>query len=115
GEYRDVAVPPVRKLAAQPRAKFIGELREGLGIAVQTSIPVVLRLLATRLGFAEMLQRRLGYQEIRLQRPAQLLLGRLHVLDAQRRTVRLETVLLRRAIADMRAHQDQGRSRGLGH
>src|SRR6185312_2892284 len=49
GEYRDVAVPPVRKLAAQPRAKFIGELREGLGIAVQTSIPVVLRLLATRL------------------------------------------------------------------
>ncbi len=61
-----------------------------------------------------MRQRRRRQQEVGFDRPAQLLLGLPDVLDAQRRTVRLEGVLLGRAVADMRAHQDQRRSRGVG-
>ena len=53
-----------------------------------------------------------GNQERRLGRPAEVLLGQAHFVDAERRAVRLEAVLLvRRAVADVRAHQDQRRPR----
>ena len=55
-----------------------------------------------------------GDQERRLDRPAEVLLGQPHFVDAERRAVRLEAVLLvRRAVAEVRAHEDQRRPRRL--
>ena len=43
---------------------------------------------------AKVRERRVGNEERRLDRPAELLLGLAHILDAERRAVRLEAVLL---------------------
>ena len=56
---------------------------------------------------AKMRQRRGRHEKRRIDRPAELLLGLLHVLDAERRAVRLEAVLFGRAVADVRAHENQ--------
>ena len=49
-----------------------------------------------------------GNQELRVCRPAEILLGQAHLVDAKRRSVRLEAVLLvRRPVADVRAHENQ--------
>ena len=45
--------------------------------------------------------------------PIQIFLGLAHVIRTQRRTVRLVAVLLRRAVADMRAYQEQRRRDSL--
>ena len=55
---------------------------------------------------------RSGIRNARLGRPAEVLLGQADFLDAERRAVRLEAVVLvRRAVADVRAHQNQRRPR----
>ncbi|MDT4857657.1 hypothetical protein FQZ97_920900 [compost metagenome] len=53
--------------------------------------------------------------EGRFFRPAKILLGQSHLFHAKRRAMSLEAVLLvGRPIAEMRAHQDQGRTTRLG-
>ena len=114
-ETGDVGVPAVRQLAAQAPAQLGGQFGEGLRIAVQTAVPFGLRLRAALPGLVEMLQRGLGHQEIGFRRPAQVFLGGLDVVLAQRRAVRLVAVLLGRAVADVGAHQDQAGPRGFRH
>jgi hypothetical protein len=60
---------------------------------------------------AEMIERRRGNEERGLDRPTEYFLRLLHVGDAERRAVRLEGVLLRRAEAEMGADEDQRRPR----
>ena len=94
--------------------QLLREVGEGPRVCGHAIVPCRLVARAARHRLAEVRQRRVGDQERRLGRPAELLLGQPHLLDAERRAVRLEGVLLvRRAVADVGAHPDQRRPRRL--
>src|SRR3546814_7676556 len=96
--------PAVGQFRLEAGAQFARLTGECFGIRVEALLPCVLLALAAVQRGAELRDRVIRKQERRLFRPAELAFGRRHALFAQRRAVRLETVLLRRAVADVGAY-----------
>ena len=96
------------KAPSDASLKLIRKLRVGAPVIVQLHPPSGLRLRSLVEGPAEMPLGLPGHPEGRFGRPSQVLLGERHFRFAQRRAVRGEGVLLvRRAVAEVGAHQDQ--------
>jgi hypothetical protein len=108
-------VPGRGELQAQPALEFGGDVGMGAGQALHPLAPLALEPGAALERLAEVAQGLFRHEEVRLRGPAQCLLGLGDILLAERRAVRLVAVLLGRAVADVRAHGDHRRARGLGH
>ena len=109
GKDRHIGVP-VR--AAIRRADFAAFLRPARGKACAYAAMRSFHAASSRAprvsASPKVRQRRFGDQERRLERPAEILLGEAHLVDAERRPVRFEVVVLvGRAVADMGAYQHQ--------
>jgi hypothetical protein len=113
-EGRHGRVPAFRQRAAQAQVELAAEVGKGPRPGVATRVPVALGDTAALQRGTEMRARLIRNEERGLDRPAELLLRLLHVLDAERRAVRLEAVLLRGTEAEMGADEDQGRPRRVG-
>src|SRR5436190_1584239 len=75
-----------------------------------TTAPMRLELLAARHAAPELLERLVGHVEVLVRRPAVALLGQPDLLLAQRGAVGAGGVLLvRRAVGDVRADDDEAR------
>src|SRR6185369_4927769 len=107
--------PAFGERAAQAQIELAAEVGKGPRPGIAPAVPVALRGAAALQGSAEMRARVVRNEERRLDRPAELLLGLLHVLDAERRAVRLEAVLLGRAEAEVGSHENERGPRRLGH
>src|SRR6185437_3427980 len=85
-----------------------------MGVSGEALVPAGLACGAALEGLAKVLEHRIRHEKRRLGRPAQFFLGLAHVVRPQRRTMCLEAVLLRRAIAQMRTYHKQRGSLRLG-
>src|ERR1019366_862138 len=81
----------------------------------EAGLPGLARRRSARAGLAIEGQYLVGHVEGGLEWPAEVLLGGLHLVWAERRAVRLGGVLtIRRAVPDVRAHGDDRGSLSLG-
>ena len=89
-----VGVPAVGQLAGQPAVELGGEVRVGLAVARQHLAPRRARAASPALGDLREALAHLGRDaERRLERPAEVLLGRRHLVGAERRAVGVGGVL----------------------
>ncbi len=113
-EDRDVGVPPLGQFAREPALELFRLVGIVLRVGLERRVPRGLQLGALRDRLAEVRERILGDVERRLKRPAEVLLGELQLLCAERLAVRLGRVLpVRAAEADVRARHDERRALGL--
>ncbi len=94
GEARNVRIPVRGQFAAKHLAEFAGKIGKRLRVRRKPVVPCGFGLFASFDRLSEMREHRLGDQERWVLRPVQIPLGRAHFVDAQRRTMRLERVLL---------------------
>ena len=113
-EARQVFVPAGRQFAAHGLPKGLRQVREGGRVGVEGLAPGQFPPLAVE---GHLLEKRLyfvGYQELRLKRPAQVLLGQFHFVFAEGLAVGLGRAgLVGTAVSDDRAADDDRRSVGL--
>src|SRR6266540_4462579 len=108
GKHRHVRIPVARQLSAQRSSQLLRELRESFRVSAHSIIARRFVVCTARHRFAEMRQRLFGHQKRRLGGPAEVLLGQAHLVRAQRRSMRLErVVLVRRAEADVCTYKNQ--------
>ncbi len=99
----------------QGELPLTGQIGVGRGPGVESLLPVGFGLGAALHGRTEMVNGLVGKEELLVRIPAQILLGRLHFLCAERRAVGLAAAcLVGRAEADGSANHDERRSRRVG-
>ena len=111
GNSEAIRFPAVGQFAAHDAARVPPPAREISSHRLRTARSIPLRpVRPAAIASRKCASASSGMIKRRLRRPAQLFFGQLDFLFAQRRAVRLEGVLLaRRAVADVRAQQDQRR------
>ena len=111
---RHAGVPAGGQGLLQAPLQFSGLLGKGLRIRRHPRPPFGLRARTLPFRCTHVRQRVRGNQKLGLERPAEALLRLPNAFDAERRAVRLEAVLFGRAVAEVRAHEDQRGPRRLG-
>ena len=109
-ERRETVVPAVRQTAGEPALELRGELRECLPIRFVLLRPLGFEAGAALPGEPPVRERFVRHVERLEAGPAEALLGELHLFLAEWGAVGLGRVLLvRAAVRDVRAHDDQRR------
>src|SRR5262249_44932517 len=107
-EGRKVAVPVAGQLMRLRATELRSELRRLVQVLVEALLPFALQLSSAIDRRAEVAQRLVGNEERFLCRPAQLLLGGLDFIGAQRTAMCLERAgLVRTAVADRGVDDNQ--------
>ena len=110
-EYRQRRVPPRRQPARDPALQLGALIGMRRAVRIPLLLPLGFQPGASGLGAPPLLERLLRHIEWLERRPAEVLLRRLHFVDAQRRAVRLGGVLLvRTSPRDVRPHDDERRA-----
>ena len=109
GEARQALLPAFLQLARVDPLELLGQLRMLFLVRGEEVVPGRLVLRPTVEDRVPVLLRLLRHVEEFVVRPAQVLLGLLHVLDAQRLAVDFVGARLRGAVADDRPHRDDRR------
>ncbi len=114
GKRRDVRVPAGCELAAHGALQLLGFGGIGARVGAHAIAPRRFVARAARERLAEVRERGVGNQELRVLGPAEASLGEAHLVRAQRGAVRLEAVVLvGGAVADVGAHEDERGPRRL--
>src|SRR5205823_1181466 len=109
-EVGKLRVPPFRQPVVADPVELAGPLRVGALPSGELLVPLRVRRSAAVDDVAGVLEDLVGAVERDVRREAEDLLGRLHLVGAERRTVRLTRVLLvRRGPADDRPDADEAR------
>jgi len=110
-KLRDIRIPACRQRfnsAAHQLSQFLRERWKFFFISRECIAPLRFALLAAINRFEEMGTRCFGNIKCRLLRPAEIAFGQPHFFCPERRTVCFKSILLVwRAVAEMRAHQNQ--------
>ncbi len=108
GKHRDIGIPARGQIAAEKCIQLSGQLRVGMPVGIEPLVPGRFQLSSARHGLPHMGQSCIRHEKTRFRRPAVKRLGELDLGITQRRAMRIRGILLiGRAIADVRTHDDQ--------
>src|SRR6185312_16871121 len=89
GEHGQLVAPAFRQARGEAALELTRELAEIARVGGALFVPRLLELAAALDGAAKMRERRVGDVERRLLGPAEVVLGLLHLVDAERAAVRV--------------------------